>query len=89
MKTIDEPVVYVGINLPSGETDIRPPADGAIADAVQRAFITDTREGPVLAQVGATHASPVLRRKPLWRYVAWAVILLLLLDAALANRLRR
>jgi hypothetical protein len=84
IKTIDEPAVYVGINLPAGETDIRPPADGAIADAVQRAFITDADEGPVLAQ-----AEPVIRREPVWRYVAWTVILLLLLDAALANRLRR
>jgi hypothetical protein len=102
MKTIDEPVVYVGINLPAGETDTGAPADGAIADAVRRAFITDTREDPVLAQVGATHASgsqtrnyafgvpsPVLRQEPLWRYFAWAAILLLLLDAAVTNRLRR
>ncbi len=97
MKTIDEPVVYAGINLPAGETDIRPPADGAITDAVQRAFITDTREGPVLAQGDpkreesrlGSHAEPVVRREPLWRYVAWAAILLLLFDAVLANRLRR
>jgi hypothetical protein len=84
MKTIDEPAVYAGINLSPGETDIRPPAAGAIADAVQRVFITDTREASVLAQ-----AEPMIRRQPLWRYVAWAAILLLLWDAALANRLRR
>jgi hypothetical protein len=84
MKTIDEPVVYAGINLPAGETDIRPPADGAIADAVRRAFITDTREDPVLAQ-----AQPAVRQEPLRRYVAWTAILLLLSEAALANRLRR
>ncbi len=89
MKTVDEPVVYAGINLPAGETDIRPPAAGAIADAVQRAFITDTHEAPVWAQVGATHASPVLRRELVWRHVAWAAIFLLLADAVLTNRLRR
>jgi len=102
MKTIDEPVMYAGINVPAGETDVRPPATGAIAEAVRRAFITDTHEGPALAQAGATgpqthnsafgrpmHASPVLRQEPLWRYFAWAAILLLLLDAALTNRLRR
>ncbi len=89
MKTAAEPVVYAGINLPADETDIRLSTAGVIADAVQRAFITDTHESPVLAQVGATHASPVRRREPLWKYVAWAAILLLLLDAALSNRLRR
>ncbi|MBM4025358.1 MAG: hypothetical protein FJ280_08115 [Planctomycetes bacterium] len=84
MRTIDEPVVYAGINLPAGETDVRPPAPGVIADAVQRAFLTAPREDAVLAR-----AEPALRQEPFWRYVAWAAILLLLLEAALANRLRR
>jgi hypothetical protein len=84
MRTIDEPVVYAGINLPAGESDIRPPATGAIADAVPRAFVTDTRQGPVLAQ-----AESLVRRQPLWRYVAWAAIFLTLFDTVLTNRLRR
>ncbi len=84
MKTADEPVVYAGINLPAGETDVRPPMAQTIADAIQRAFVTGVHEGPVLAQ-----NAPAVRRVSLWRYFAWTAILLLLLEAALANRLRR
>ena len=84
MKTLDEPVLYAGINLPEGETDVTPPTSGAVAEAVQRVVLTEEDEDRTTAQAG-----PDVRRKPVWSFFAWAAIVLLLFESALANRLKR
>lgn len=84
MKTPGEPMLHVGINLPEEETDLRKPTAQAVADAVQRAFVTDrVRESDVV------RASLPTRNQPVWKAFAWAAILLLLLEPAITNRLKR
>lgn len=84
MKTLTDPPLYAGINLPAGETDMTPPASEAVAKAVQRVVLTDRDEDETIAQ-----AETSLRPKPIWDLCAWAAILLLLFESALANRLKR
>jgi hypothetical protein len=89
MKTTDEPTLYAGINLPAGETDLTAPTREMIADITQRVFVAPTparQQGPV----GAAHSTTAsLQEKPVWPIVAWAAILLLVLESAVANRLKR
>ena len=84
MKTLDGPEVYAPINLPDGETDLTVPAAGAIAAAIQRTFVIDSDKRQTVAQAGAE-----IDRKPIWPMFAWAAIILLLMESALANRLKR
>ncbi len=41
MRTLGEPTLHVGVNLPEGETDLRRPAEEAVAAAMKRAFVID------------------------------------------------
>ena len=111
MKTTDEPTLYVGINLPAGETDLTAPSQEQIDNIVQRAFVTQhvgwamrtTTPGP-RETVGTAHATATtlggrpnqagaigssFRQKPVWPIFAWAAMVLLVLESAVANRLRR
>ena len=83
MKTVDTPALYAGINLPEGETELAWPADEAVALAMKRAFMTDPP-----ARTPARAAS-IQRDKPVWKLLAWATILLLLVEPAITNRLKR
>jgi len=90
MKTTDEPTLYAGINLPVGETDLTAPTQEMVADIAQRVFVQagDRR----LEAGGAYSLQPTassLHPKPIWPVVAWAAILLLVLESAIANRLKR
>jgi hypothetical protein len=84
MKTLNEPTLYAAVNLPAGETDVSRPTDETVAAAMKRAFLTGAsrEQAPVPAGVKS-------QDKPLWRVFAWAVVLLLLLEPALTNRLKR
>ncbi|MBN1359084.1 MAG: BatA domain-containing protein [Sedimentisphaerales bacterium] len=84
MKTLDEPELYAPINLPDGETDLSVPTAEAVAAAVQRTFVIDKDRRQAVAQ-----ASVKIERKPIWQFFAWATIALLLVESALANRLKR
>ena len=84
MRTLGESSLYAGINLPEGETDLRRPSAEAVADAMKRAFVADPRSKRAIAQAG-----PPTQSKPLWRAFAWAVLLLLLIEPAITNRLKR
>lgn len=84
MRTLGEPVLHAGINLPEGETDLSRPAPEAVAEAMKRAFVIDPGRRHEVAQAGA----PALSR-PIWKAFAWATILLLLLEPAITNRLKR
>jgi len=84
MRTLGEPEVYAAVNLPEGETDLSTPAAQAVADAMKRAFVTDA--GPRLT---VARASAAIRSRPIWQVFAWATILLLLLEPAITNRLKR
>ena len=88
MKTMDAPALYAGINLPAGETDLTAPAPERVTDLMQRAFVTQRvptgdRSKPIEATVSG------LRQKPVWPIFAWAAMILLVLESAVANRLKR
>jgi len=84
MKTVDEPTLYAAINLPPGETDVRTPSDDKVAAAMKRAFVTNAPKEQAAAQVTSG-----VRDKPIWKWFAWAAILLLLIEPAIVNRLKR
>jgi hypothetical protein len=84
MKTLSEPTLYLAVNLPAGETDMSRPTDEAIAATMKRAFVVGGSRGQAPVQAGVRSQD-----KPLWRLFAWAVILLLLLEPAVTNRLKR
>jgi len=90
MKTTDEPTLYAGVNLPAGETDLTAPTNERIADIVQRVFVQAAGRRP---QAGGAYSlrppAYSLRQKPVWTVVAWAAILLLVLESTVANRLKR
>ena len=84
MKTLNEPAVWAAVNLAEGETDMRTPSVEAIADAMKRAFATEAGSGQAVARANAA-----VQSKPVWKAFAWATILLLLIEPAITNRLRR
>jgi len=74
------------VNLPDGETDMTKPNDGQIANIMDRVFKVDVAKGAVSARRGGFGKE---RKKPLWKTFAWAIIILLLVEPAAANRLKR
>ncbi len=84
MKTLSEPALYAAINLPAGETDMARLNDEAVAAAMKRAFVVGGSRGQVPVQADVRS-----QNKPLWRLFAWVVVLLLLLEPAVTNRLKR
>ncbi len=84
MKTLEEPVLHAGVNLPAGETDMSVPTDETVTAAMRRAFVMRTTE-----DVTSTQARVPTRHKPMWKLFAWVVILLLLIEPAITNRLKR
>lgn len=98
MKTLDGPQVYAPINLPDGETDLGPPTTGAVAAAIRRTFViggvgASGRGRPELAlsltKGRARGPASTTAASPIWPAFAWAAIVLLLAESALANRLKR
>jgi hypothetical protein len=90
MKTTDGPALYAGVNLPAGETDLTAPTSERIQDIVQRKRVGTARptaSGSRPSSVEATASG--LQQKPVWPACAWAAILLLVLESAVANRLKR
>lgn len=97
VKTLGKPTMWAGINLPDGETDMTEPVVEELANIMNRVFPTGM-EGAVSAADPATLGSgqnPPLaglsNRKltPLWKIFAWTIILLLLIEPVVANRLKR
>lgn len=97
VKTLGKPTMWAGINLPQGETDMTKPVAAELANIMNRVFPTGM-EGAVSAADPATLGSgqnPPLaglsNRKltPLWKIFAWTIILLLLIEPVVANRLKR
>jgi len=84
VKTLDKPTTYAGINLPQGETDMAKPTQTELAGIMNRVF-TQNDDADV-AKAGALDNT---ERRPLWRVVAWLIILLLVVEPVVANRLKR
>ena len=84
LRTLDRPTLWAGVNLPQGETDMTKPDPAELADIMGRVFPA-VRE----RQTASAEVLGPKERQPLWRAFAWMLILLLLIEPAVANRLRR
>ena len=84
IKTIDKPILYTGVNLPSGETNMRQAVISDIDNTISRVFSTNQIEQ-------TTTAESLNMKQPIyiWKYVIWILIILLISESALANRLKR
>ena len=88
MKTTDEPTLYAGINLPVGETDLTAPTQEEI-DGMREALKTPDVGRAMPADSPSSIEAAGFRQKPIWPIAAWAAMILLVLESAVANRLRR
>jgi hypothetical protein len=79
-----QPTIYAGVNLPPGETDMTKPVATELAGIMGRVF--ETRAGSEVSEAGVCHDKKI---KPIWKIFAWALILLLLVEPAVVNRLKR
>ena len=84
IKTLGKPTIFAGVNLPQGETDMTKPVASELAGVMDRVFKTDSE--PIVSEAEVFHGK---KRRPLWRMFAWVLILLLLAEPAVANRLKR
>jgi len=85
LKTISEPSIYAGVNLPEGETNMTKPVIEEVDNAMNRVFsIGQKREVLTADGFGSTKESI-----PVWRYLVWLLIGLILIESAVANRLKR
>lgn len=84
VKTLGKPTIYAGVNLPQGETDMTKPVAAELAGVMSRVFATG-------AESDVSEAGVIRDKKnmPLWKIFAWTLILLLLAEPAVANRLKR
>ena len=84
VKTLGKPTIYAGVNLPQGETDMTKPVVSELAGVMDRVFKTGAER--IVSEAEVFHDS---KRRPLWKMFAWTLILLLLAEPAVANRLKR
>lgn len=84
VKTLGKPAIYAGVNVPQGETDMAKPASKEVAEVMSRVFSRDSERG-----VASAEAFSDKKQTSLWKTFAWTLIFLLLLEPAIANRLKR
>jgi hypothetical protein len=84
VKTLGKPAIYAGVNVPQGETDMAKPASKEVAEVMSRVFSRDTERGGASAEAFSDK-----KQTSLWKAFAWTLIFLLLLEPAIANRLKR
>ncbi|MBN2313509.1 MAG: BatA domain-containing protein [Sedimentisphaerales bacterium] len=84
VKTLGKPTLYAGINLPPGETDMTQPDIAELDNIMKRVFPTNSKQN-----VSSADALGDKKPRPMWKIIAWAIILLLLIEPAIANRMRR
>jgi len=84
IKTLGKPTLYAGVNLPQGETDMTQPDVAELDDMMKRVFLTNGERSVSSADVLGDK-----KPRPMWKVLAWAILLLLLVEPAIANRLRR
>ena len=84
IKTLVEPIRYAGINLPKGETDMTKPAISQIVNLADMIFLTENTEN-------TSYAKNYNNKKynSIWKIFVWIIITLLVIEPAIANRLKR
>jgi len=84
VKTLTEPAIYAGVNLPTGETNMSKPVKEEVDNALERVFTVGRRNTFASADSFNTR-----KQKPAWKILVWVIIIFLLVESFLANRLRR
>ena len=84
VKTLGRQPTYAGVNLPKGETDMARPTDDELAGIMSQVFYKNTEKN--VSEAGILDNT---RRRPLWKIIAWLIILLLLVEPVVANRMKR
>jgi len=84
IKTVGKPTTYAGVNLPQGETDMTKPIASELAGVMDRVLKTGSKQ--IVSEAEVFHDR---KSRPLWKIFAWTIILLLLAEPAVANRLKR
>lgn len=84
VKTDTDPIIYAGINLPPDETNMSKPSDSEIKNAISRIFQTGKKDN-----IATADGFKIKKELPLWKYFAWLLIVLLIVESAVANRMRR
>jgi len=91
VKTLGKPTIYAGVNLPQGETDMAKPAAKELAEIMSRVFQkSEIRDSQF--ETRPEHSRGIAAgggQISLWKAFAWTLIFLLLLEPAIANRLKR
>jgi hypothetical protein len=85
VRTLAKPVRHAGVNVAVGETDMTRPALGQVANLADKIFLGKQRAG----SDAATAALMDKDYRSLWKIFAWVIIALLLVEPAIANRLKR
>ncbi|MBN1974114.1 MAG: BatA domain-containing protein [Sedimentisphaerales bacterium] len=84
IKTLGEPILYAGINLPPGETNITKPSAEEIDSAIRRVF-----SGKEINSMVTANGFRLKEKLPVWKYIAWVLIALLIIESFAANRMKR
>ena len=84
VKTLTEPVIYAGVNLPVDETNMSKPIVEEVGNALERVFLVGNRN--VIASADSLETR---EQKPIWKTLVWIIIVFLLTESVLANRLKR
>jgi putative component of toxin-antitoxin plasmid stabilization module len=80
----DEPACYAGVNPIAGETNMAKADDKTLGPMLKQMF-------PLTASQPSTPAAIVEARqyKPIWKYFAWIIIVLITAEAFITNRMQR
>jgi hypothetical protein len=81
--TVGKPQRFAAVNLPEGETDLSAVEEEAVSRAVACAILQG-----VETVVTIDGESP-REYTPLWKYFAWCAVALIVVEALVANRVRR
>lgn len=84
VKSLGKPTLYAGINLPPGETDMTQPDVEELDRVMKRVFPTNVERDVSSADVLGDK-----KPRSMWKILAWAIILLILIEPVIANRMRR
>ena len=96
IKTISEPLIFAGVNLPSGETNMAKPDSKDVENAISRVFINSdsnlVARGSSVESPTATlrkHGGREMSPESLVPFLALVLIVMLLIESAAANRMKR
>lgn len=84
MKTLSKPTRYAGVNLNDGETDMTKPDEDMVANLMGQIFDPQGEHASVAAVTYLDYSY-----KQLWKIFAWIIIVLILAEAVLVNRMKR